>query len=77
MTKDLSNPKSWTRAHANGMIALVHETPFDEERYVVGALPAHGVASMGTVGGTLSEAKDAADQTSGCPQPCTCPPWAE
>ena len=69
--------RAWSRAHANGMAALVIQLPYEADHYAAGAIARTGAGELGDVRAPLQRAKADADEASGCKQPCTCPPWPE
>ena len=71
--KQEETARSWSRTHANGMIALMFEVG---DQFSAGAAPANGTASIRyRIPGTLAVAQPYGDAQSGCLQPCTCQPW--
>ena len=70
--------RAWSREHANGVTAIAFE--YATDWFGAGAIPIDGTAlSSMRVGlrGPLPRVQAVADQESGCPQPCACPPWQE
>ena len=70
--------RQWERFHENGRRSLVYQhADVNPGRYSAGA-PLRGAAEGFTLDiWSLERAKQIADEASGCPQPCTCPPWSE
>jgi hypothetical protein len=67
----------WRRQHANGMVTRVTARFHSGEyRFSACAVREGEAASMrADVTGPLEHVQTVADADSGCPQPCTCPPW--
>ena len=74
----IEESRQWERFHANGRRSLVYQhADVNPGHYCAGA-PLRGAAEGFTLDiGSLEEAERIADLASGCPQPCTCPPWKE
>jgi hypothetical protein len=67
----------WYRRHANGATAAVTaREDLGKDRYMAGAAPIGQEDWHALVVG-LEAARHAADDASGCVQPCACPPWSE
>jgi hypothetical protein len=70
-------PLIWYRRHANGTTAAVAaRAELGHECYMAGAAPPGKPEWHSSIVGLVA-AKHAADRASGCPQPCTCPPWSD
>jgi hypothetical protein len=65
----------WMRPHRNGMDAIVFSLVDRADKFAIGAVRAGRAGCLRHVVGTLDEARAEADLATGCPQPCTCPPW--
>ena len=62
------------RIHANSAIASVHHLSDSGGLFIAMAgLPGH--SHNGRTTNSVNAARALADQATGCPQPCTCPPW--
>ena len=68
--------QSFLRKHKNGVEASVIAWPGDEPRFAPGITTSNKPARV-TKMLLLEDAKKSADDMSGCPQPCACPPWTE
>src|SRR5450755_1900863 len=70
-------PSLWYRRHANGAtVAVTAKADLGQDCYMAGAEPPGQPDWHALVFG-LKAAKRAADEASGCPQPCFCAPWPD
>jgi hypothetical protein len=66
----------WERQHANHVLSTVFPSRYKPGKYIVRATARRIVFGNDEIRG-LGKAQRWADDLSGCPQPCHCPPWRE
>jgi len=74
----IEESREWVRFHGNGRRALVYQhADVYPGRFSAGAPQRGDAVGFHTGIASLDQAKRIADEASGCPQPCGCPPWSD